>query len=156
MDKKISWYLKIHLESIRICPEIWTLKQENIKYLKSLKHSLQRLNWIFQIDSCCKTERGFCIWVSYEQKPLFFFKHYSPLARGRHFTSMTQNRKNWAEFSVISSSCTVISSVTATLFSLETFSMKTLHWTLWYTERHEIEMSIAGLYKETGKSIKCF
>ena len=31
----------------------------------------------------------------------FFFKNSSPLARGRHFTSMTQNRKNWAEFWVI-------------------------------------------------------
>ena len=48
---------------------------------------------ISNLDICCKTERGFCIWVSYKQKPIFVFKNSSSLALGLHFTSITQNRK---------------------------------------------------------------
>ena len=66
-----------------------------------LQQAIKIKSNLSNIDSCCKNERGFCEWVSYEQKPLFFFKISSPSACGLHFTSVTQNRKNRAEFSII-------------------------------------------------------
>ena len=102
MDKNLSWFLKIHLQSIRICPVKWTLKQENIKYLKSLKNRLQRLNWIFQtLTVVTKLREVFVDGYLMNKNPLLFFKNSSPSSRGLHLTSITQNRKNWAEFSVI-------------------------------------------------------
>ena len=74
MEKNLSCFLKIHLQSVKICPAKGTLKHENIKYLKTLKNRLQRLNWIFQkLTAVAKLREVFVNGYILNNKPLFFF-----------------------------------------------------------------------------------
>ena len=112
MDKNLSWFLKIHLQSILIFPARWTLKQKNIKYLKTLKNRLQRLNWIFETLTAVANLREVFVNGYLMNKKLFFFLKFLSISSWSTFNfsnpkqeKQSRNLNNLLHFNIIGWFC---------------------------------------------------